>query len=39
LPEYVNIFMDNGYDEMEVNIAMMTNDKLIEVGINKMGQD
>ena len=37
LPQYINTFVDNGYDDINIAAEMITDDKLIQIGINKMG--
>ena len=37
LSQYINNFVDNGYDDINIAAEMITADKLIKIGINKMG--
>ena len=37
LSEYVDIFIEIQRGEADINASMMTNSKLIEMGIDKMG--
>ena len=37
LPLYINNFVDNGHGDMNIAAEMITDDKLIKIGINPMG--
>ena len=37
LPQYIANFIDDGYDEMDTIIHTLTEQDLIEIGINKRG--
>ena len=37
LPQYINIFMEEGYDKMDTIIQTMDEEDLKEIGINKRG--
>eukprot|EP01084_Bolivina_argentea_P319660 554452_1 len=37
LPEYIDVFVENGYDDLNVILKTMSDDELKEIGINKRG--
>eukprot|EP01083_Nonionella_stella_P026461 72865_1 len=37
LPQYIDLFMDEGYDEMDTIVKTVTDEDLLEIGIKKRG--
>ena len=36
IPQYINNFVDNGYDDINIAAEMITDNKLIKIGMNKL---